>query len=213
MKASAGTPALEGPQLEAVDVAFWRGRHCLFEALNFALPPGKMALVTGPNGAGKTTLLRALAGLVPPTTGRVCWRGVEARALPPEQRGEIAYRGHADGLKRDLTVRENLEFCRRIWSTGGNILAIATELRLDARLDVRARHLSAGQRRRLGLGCLKLGGARLWILDEPTTHLDAAGRDLVIDWIRRHTDEGGSAVVATHQPEELARPGTLLIEL
>lgn len=213
MTASAGDAALEGAAFEAVDIAFWRGRQCLFEALSFTLPPGSIALITGPNGAGKTTLLRVLAGLMPATVGRVCWRGTEVRALLPEQRGEIAYRGHADGLKRDLTVRENLEFCRRVWNSRGDVSTVAAELRLDGRLDVRARHLSAGQRRRLGLGCLKLGGARLWILDEPTTHLDTAGRNLVIDWIRRHAGEGGSAIIATHQPEELARPGTLLIEL
>src|SRR5690606_927073 len=153
------------------------------------------------------------AGLALPTAGTVRWRGTDVRSLAPEMRGEIGYRGHADGLKRELTVRENLDFCRRVWNAGGDVEPLAAELRLDARLDVRGRNLSAGQRRRLGLGCLKLGGARLWILDEPTTHLDAAGRDLVIDWIRRHADEGGCAVVATHQPDELSRPGTLVIEL
>ncbi len=79
------------------------------------------------------------------------------------------------------------------------------QLRLDGSLR--------RQGRRGELRCLKLGGARLWILDEPTTHLDAAGRDLVIDWIRRHADGGGCAVIATHQPDELARPGALVIEL
>jgi len=201
------------PGLDAQGLAIWRGEHCLFEGLDFSIRQGQLALVVGPNGAGKTTLLRVLAGLALPTAGTVRWRGEEVRALPAERRGEIAYRGHADGLKRELTVRENLEFCRRVWNASTSTDAIAAELRLDARLDVHARNLSAGQRRRLGLACLKLGGARLWILDEPTTHLDAAGRDLVLDWIRRHADEGGCAVVATHQPDELTRAGTLVIEL
>lgn len=201
------------PGLDARALAIWRGEHCLFEGLDFSVHSGQVALVVGPNGAGKTTLLRVLAGLALPTSGTVRWSGADVRSLPPERRGEIAYRGHADGLKRELTARENLEFCRRVWRADASTASIAAELRLDTRLDVQARNLSAGQRRRLGLGCLKLGGARLWILDEPTTHLDAAGRDLVIDWIQRHADEGGCAVVATHQPGELSRPGTLVIEL
>lgn len=199
--------------LEATSLSIWRGEQCLFEDLHFAVGGGQIALVVGSNGAGKTTLLRMLAGLTMPSGGRVHWRGTDVRDLPPERRGEIAYRGHADGLKRELTVRENLEFCRRIWNAKGDVEQIAGELRLDSRLEVRARNLSAGQRRRLGLGCLRLGGARLWILDEPTTHLDAAGRDLIVDWIRRHQDEGGCAIVATHQPDELARSGALMIEL
>ena len=200
-------------RLDARELAIFRGNHCLFEDLDFSVEPGQVALVVGPNGAGKTTLLRVLAGLTLPTHGTVRWGGADVRSLPVQLRGEIAYRGHADGLKRELTVRENLDFCRRIWNARASVDAVAAELRLDARLDVHGRNLSAGQRRRVGLGCLKLGGARLWILDEPTTHLDAAGRDLVIDWIARHADAGGCAVVATHQPDELSRPGTLVIEL
>ena len=208
---AAVTPGASG--LDAHALSIWRGEHCLFEGLDFGVRPGQVALVVGPNGAGKTTLLRVLAGLALPTSGTVRWSGADVRSLPVELRGEIAYRGHADGLKRELTVRENLDFCRRIWNAEASVSALAAELRLDTRLDVHGRNLSAGQRRRVGLGCLKLGGARLWILDEPTTHLDTAGRDLVIDWIARHADQGGCAVVATHQPDELTRPGTLVIEL
>jgi len=205
--------ATDQPGLDAHGLAIWRGEHCLFEGLDFSVRHGQIALVVGPNGAGKTTLLRILAGLALPTAGTVKWCGEDVRTLPAERRGEIAYRGHADGLKRELTVRENLDFCGRVWNAAASTDATAEELRLDARLDVLARNLSAGQRRRLGLACLKLAGARLWILDEPTTHLDAAGRDLVLDWIRRHADDGGCAVVATHEPKELTRPGTLVIEL
>src|SRR5690606_34704721 len=132
--------------LEVQALAIWRGELCLFEGLDFSVEEGQIALVVGPNGAGKTTLLRVLAGLTLPTVGTVRWRGADVRSLLPELRGEIAYRGHADGLKRELTVRENLEFSRRIWNAGGNVGSIAAELRLEARLDVRGRHLSAGQR-------------------------------------------------------------------
>jgi heme exporter protein A len=201
------------PPLEVSALAMWRGDHCLFESLDFTAEAGRNVLVVGRNGAGKTTLLRVLAGLTPPTSGRVEWGGADIRDLAPERRGAVAYRGHTEGLKRDLTVRENLSFSRRIAENRGDIEAIAAELGLSSKLDVRARHLSAGQRRRVGLGILRLSGATLWILDEPMTHLDAAGRRLVIAWIARHVEDGGMAIVATHQPEELARSGSLMIEL
>src|SRR5690606_25301726 len=102
----------EPPSLTASALAMWRGGHCLFESLDFVAGPGHMVLVVGPNGAGKTTLLRVAAGLTPPTSGRIAWGGKDLRALPPEERGAIAYRGHAEGVKRDLTVRENLAFFR-----------------------------------------------------------------------------------------------------
>jgi heme exporter protein A len=61
---------------------------------------------------------------------------------------------------------------------------------------------------------LKLAKTALWILDEPLTNLDAGGRALILDWVRDHVDEGGTAIVATHQPKEFsAASGSLLIEL
>jgi heme exporter protein A len=107
----------EGAVLRAEDVAIWRGERCLFESLSFALQPGQLALLIGPNGAGKTSLLRVLAGLASPTAGRVWWQGTPVDALPPESRGAIAYRGHLDGLKKDLTVAENLRFVAAIWGS------------------------------------------------------------------------------------------------
>jgi heme exporter protein A len=199
--------------LSAEGLEVWRGGHCLFESLDFDLGPGQIAVLVGPNGAGKTTLLRILAGLTPPAEGRVRWEGTDIRALAPEQRSQIAYRGHFDGLKKDLSIYENLDFYRRLQGGGTAIQPLLAALRLEAKRDTRVRHLSAGQRRRAALAALKLTGAKLWILDEPTTNLDAEGRALVTDWVHAHTAEGGLAVIATHRTEGLLRPGCLVVEL
>ncbi|HEX5420929.1 MAG TPA: heme ABC exporter ATP-binding protein CcmA [Gammaproteobacteria bacterium] len=201
------------PTLSAEGLEVWRGGHCLFESLDFDLGPGQIAVLVGPNGAGKTTLLRILAGLMPPTEGRVRWEGTAIRELAPEQRAEIAYRGHFDGLKKDLSLYENLDFYRRLQGSATPIEPLLETLRLEAKRDTLVRNLSAGQRRRAALAALKLTGAKLWILDEPTTNLDAEGRALVTDWVHGHAAEGGLAVVATHQTEGLLRPGCLVVEL
>jgi heme exporter protein A len=60
---------------------------------------------------------------------------------------------------------------------------------------------------------LRLSGAKLWLLDEPTTNLDSEGRALLVDWTRRHLAAGGLAVIATHQPDDFAMSGALVIEL
>ncbi len=198
-------------RVEALEV--WRGANCLFEGLDFELAAGQTAVLVGPNGAGKTTLLRIIAGLAPATEGRVRWDGSEVRALPPERRGEIAYRGHFDGLKKDLTVYENLEFHRRLNGGTAAIAPVLEALQLEANSDTPVRRLSAGQRRRAALATLRLAPARLWILDEPTTNLDADGRALVTAWIGAHVADGGLALVATHQTAGLLEPGALLIEL
>jgi heme exporter protein A len=200
--------------LRGQELAVWRGEHCLFEQLHFELGPAQIAVLVGPNGSGKTTLLRILAGLSLPTSGAVTWKGVAMHALAPEDRADVAYGGHLEALKRDLTVAENLAFHSALW--GGRqpeLDALLAELKLDKAAHMRARYLSAGQRRRAALAMLRLSGSKLWLLDEPTTNLDSEGRALLVAWTQQHIASGGLAVVATHQPEEFATRGALMIEL
>jgi len=195
------------------ELAVWRGERCLFEQLHFELGSQQLALLVGANGSGKTTLLRILAGLALPTSGTVTWNGVAVSELAAEARREVAYRGHLEALKRDLTVAENLEFHAALWGREPKLEGLLEELKLVQVAHMRARYLSAGQRRRVALAMLHLSGAKLWLLDEPTTNLDGEGRALLVAWTRRHVDSGGLAVIATHQPEEFATRGTLMIEL
>jgi heme exporter protein A len=199
--------------LRGRDLGVWRGEQCLFEGLNFDLASQQLALLVGPNGSGKTTLLRILAGLAPPTSGSVTWNDVAIGDLEAEHRGEVAYRGHFEALKRDLTVAENLAFHTALWNREPAFDELLAELRLNKVAHMRARYLSAGQRRRVALAMLRLSGATLWLMDEPTTNLDSEGRALLVEWTRRHLAQGGLAVVATHQPDEFASSGALMIEL
>ena len=195
------------------ELAVWRGERCLFEQLHFELGPEQLALLVGANGSGKTTLLRILAGLGLPTAGNATWKGTSITELAAEERAVIAYRGHHEALKRDLTVVENLAFHSALWGREQGFENILEELKLDHVAHMRARYLSAGQRRRAALAMLKLQGAKLWLLDEPTTNLDSEGRALLVEWTRRHVAEGGLAVIATHQADEFAMRDALLIEL
>ncbi len=199
--------------LAAEQLSLWRGGQCLFEGLDFELHQGQMALVTGANGTGKTTLLRAVAGLTPPTGGRLLWNGIDVHQLPAEQRGDIAFRGHLDGLKKDFTVHENLTVHAALWGRTGTAETLLTSLKLDKAGSRRARLLSAGQRRRVGLAALRLSESRLWILDEPTTSLDAQGLLLLREWMSAHLQQGGMALVATHQSDELIGMATIAIDL
>ncbi len=189
----------------------WRGERRLFGDLSFELQSGQVALVTGPNGAGKTTLLRMLAGLSVPFGGAVTWDGTPVQRLAAEPRANIAYLGHLDGLTKNLTVAENLAFYRALWAGEGAVEPLLDELGLTDFADREVRYLSAGQRRRVGLGCLRLRRARLWLLDEPLTNLDAAGADVVTRWLHEHTANGGAAVLATHQADRL--DGAVAVEV
>jgi len=201
-------PSLE---LDAVEIA--RGGRTLVTDLSFRLEPGQLALATGPNGSGKTSLLRAIAGLVRPEAGEIRLGDRPITKLEPEQRGLIIYQAHLDGMKKDLTVTENILFNSQIRGVSQSITEVLAELDLAGFENRSLRQLSAGQKRRVALAALKLSGAALWLLDEPLTNLDPAGRQLVSGWLDEHLSRQGMAIVATHLTEELTRPGCLLVEL
>jgi heme exporter protein A len=199
--------------LELSDVALTRGEHRLVAGLSFTAQPGQLALVMGPNGSGKTTLLRTIAGLAPPESGSIQYGGRSIAEFDAQDRGLLAYQSHHEGLKKDLTVEENLRFLSGIKESSESLSEVLRGVGLEPFRSRAVRHLSAGQKRRAALAALRLSGARLWLLDEPLTNLDSAGRELVARWLNGHLDAGGTAVVATHLAAGLERPGALLVEL
>ena len=170
--------------MDVRDLSVARGGVTVLEGVSFALEPGQVLVLRGANGIGKTTLLRTLAGLQPPVAGEVTG-------------DEIAYAGHADGLKAGLTVTENLTFWAEINGMAGIDLALEA-MNLTQLRRRRAGDLSAGQKRRLGLARLLVTGRAVWLLDEPTVSLDAASVALFVAVLRAHLAQGGSALIATH---------------
>ncbi len=200
--------------LDVADLACRRGGRPVFDHLSFALGAGELLALTGHNGSGKTTLLRALARLVRPDAGTVRWQGANVADDAETWRARLAWLGHLDGLKGDLTVRENLLGGERLRGRS------AGDDRLDAALvafDLAAvghrpaRTLSAGQRRRTALARVMLTEAPLWLLDEPLNALDAPAQQAFRTVLQQHLARGGLAIAATHA--DLGIPGTRVLEL
>jgi len=172
--------------LSVTDLACKRGDLKILSGVSFHLAAGQALVLRGPNGSGKTTLLRVLAGLADADSGTI--------SAAPDL---IAYAGHADGLKAQLTVIENLRFWADVFGT--NTVEAALDI-FDLRpLSNRlAHHLSAGQKRRLGLSRMLVTGRKIWLLDEPTVSLDAGSVAVFAGLIDSHLMGGGAAVLATH---------------
>lgn len=184
----------------AVDLSCIRDDRELFNHLHFELHAGQALVLEGPNGSGKTSLLRILCGIRLPDAGQVLWQGEDIFQLGPEYHQHIAYLGHRDGSKPDLTPRENLRMARSLGSPNSSMTTdeALEQVGLFGFEDVPTRNLSAGQQRRLAIARLLITESLLWILDEPFTSLDRAGISQVESLFHRHLEQGGMAAITTH---------------
>jgi len=193
----------------------FRGDRHLLRGLSLALSGGGCLQVVGANGAGKTTLLRVLAGLLEAESLEFRWRGRACAPRDPDYQAELAYLGHEAPLKADLTGAENVGFAVRLRrrAQAADIRDALQRVGAQGFADRPVRTLSAGQRRRIALAALWLSGAVLWLLDEPATHLDAAGQALINQLLEEHLQGGGLAVAATHQRLGASTPNYARLDL
>jgi ABC-type branched-subunit amino acid transport system ATPase component len=202
------TGARTASLLELDEIHFSYGAVPVLFGVSLAVAEGEVLGLLGTNGAGKSTVLRVLAGLDPPTAGRVVLRGRDITALPAEQRCRAGI-GLVMGGKAvfpDLTVRENLEL-------GGFTLGAELRERIErelgrfpqlaTRLDVLAGSLSGGQQQQLAIAKALLPDPQLLCIDELSLGLaPAAVAELLA--VVRELCAGGVTCVLVEQSLNLA---------
>ena len=191
-----------------------RDDRLLFSDLQFEIHPGEALVVEGRNGTGKTTLLRMICGIRRPDVGDIFFNGECIFALGSDYHMHIAYVGHMDGVKRELTAEENLRVADAIGRPGQLSVADALErVHLAGFEDVQVNRFSAGQRRRLALARLLVSKSELWILDEPFTSLDRHGVKLVETLMAEHIRSGGMLAVSSHHEVDLGSAAIRRLDL
>ena len=173
---------------------------------------GEVHSLVGQNGAGKSTLIKILTGVYRRDAGTVRWQGADVVRDLEAWRGRLAWLGHLDGLKGDLTVAENLLVAQQLrggQADGLDGALVAFDLGALAARPVRT--LSAGQRRRTALARVVLSAAVLWLLDEPLNALDTPAQQAFRTVLQTHLAAGGLAIAATHA--DLGITGARTLEL
>lgn len=194
----------------SVQADFTVRRHDFLLDVHFDLPPGSTTAIVGPNGSGKTTVLRALAGLVPISTGTIQMHGrivddTRSRFVPPAAR-QAGYLPQHYGLFPHMTVLDNVAFGLRAQGASrrsarqaaGQLLARAHLEDLSGRKPAT---LSGGQTQRVALVQALAPSPQLLLLDEPLAAVDARAKHLIRNDLAHHLRAyRGTTVIVTHDP-------------
>jgi putative ABC transport system ATP-binding protein len=168
---------------------------------------GQHSLILGPSGSGKSTLLHLMAGLLPPSRGRVLVAGQDLAVLTPAELD--AFRGRTIGIVLQrlhlipaLTVRDNLRLARtlsRLPPDAVRINALIGDLGLGALAGARPSRLSQGEAQRVAIARAVVNHPALILADEPTSALDDANCETVLGLLRAQAEASGATlVIATH---------------
>jgi ATP-binding cassette subfamily C protein CydD len=203
--------------VEAASVRFPGASEPVIRDADLTVRPGQWVAVTGASGAGKTTLLSLIAGVRAPSTGTVRW--LTATGTLPPQLGSCAWIGQqtvilpgsiADniGLGRPGATRTEVE--RAADAAGLSEVVARLPRRLDTELGEGGSGLSTGEARRIAIARAFLRDAELWVLDEPTAHLDQDAEADVIEALRGAA-RGHTVIVATHAAPLARAADTVLV--
>ena len=177
-----------------------RSEKIIINNLNFAIPQGKNVEVIGSNGSGKTTLLRALLGLVPETEGEILWHGKNIKQVENNFYKSCFYQGHKLGIKKSLTVLENLKHPNfPLISKKEKLYSAAKKVGISDLMHRVSSNLSVGQIKRIALARLLICDFDLYLIDEPFTALDNEGTDLIQSIIAELNNRGSSFLVTGHR--------------
>jgi multiple sugar transport system ATP-binding protein len=188
------------------------------DGISLDVADGEFLVLLGPSGCGKSTLLRMVAGLTPPTGGRILLDGRDITAAPPRER-DLAMVFQSYALYPHLTVAKNIGFplrARRLRRADldAKVAEVASVLGLEALLDRRPRALSGGQRQRVALGRALVRDPGAFLLDEPLSNLDATLRTATrAELTDLHRRLGSTFVYVTHDQVEAMTMATRIAVL
>jgi ABC-type branched-subunit amino acid transport system ATPase component len=181
----------------------------ILRQVHLSVARASLTVIIGPNGAGKSTLIKAIAGLVPVSTGRVMLDGVDITGIRPDQMGALglAYVPQTDNIFRHLTIRENLALVlRRLpdrTTRLDELYALFPPL-ADKQAE-RAASLSGGQRQMLAVAMALANRPRMVVMDEPSAGLSPKIAAEVLDLARGLTAQGVTVLLVEQNVRQSLR--------
>ena len=169
--------------------------------LSFGVEAGQVLGLVGPNGAGKTTTLRAIAGIIPPTRGRLVVAGHDVTVDPVAAKRRFAYIPDDPKLFDSLTVSEHLEFIATAYEVpdhGGKAARLLQQFELTEKKNALVQELSRGMRQKVAICCGYLHDPSAILFDEPLTGLDPHAIRTLKQTIIERAGAGAAVIISSH---------------
>ncbi|HEU5023347.1 MAG TPA: ABC transporter ATP-binding protein [Spirillospora sp.] len=193
------------------------GTHRVLEGIDLKVGEGELVTIVGPSGCGKSTLLRCIAGLVPPTEGKVVLKGTPIDGVPDDL--AVVFQDYSRSLLPWLTVRDNVALPLRRRGLGkADRRAQAVEALASVGLEDAAGkypwQLSGGMQQRVSIARALAYKPALMLMDEPFGSVDAQTREDLEDLVLQvHRAEGMTILLVTHDIDESVYLGDRVVVL
>jgi ABC-2 type transport system ATP-binding protein len=178
--------------IQVEDYHMTYGQTTAVVGLSFEVRPGEILGLLGPNGAGKTTTMRAIAGIIPPTLGRLAVAGHDVACDPVAAKRNLAYVPDDPRLFDALTVWEHLQFVAAAYQVADY------EPKATALLEQFELIEQRGMRQKAAICCAYLHDPPAILLDEPLTGLDPRGIRVMKQSLAQRARDGAAVIVSSH---------------
>ena len=179
------------------DLACFRSDKLIFKKLSCNIDSNETMLVSGTNGSGKTSLLRTIAGYINKFNGNIFLNDNNLQQEKSLLRN-FQFVGQKNSLKENLTVLQNIEMWKLIYSSSQTTNEILEQLDIRTLANYDVNSLSDGQKKRVSLSRLLLSHSIVWLLDEPLVFLDENNISLLENIILQHNKNGGITIYSSN---------------
>ena len=202
----------QNPIIKLDKLSLSYGRRKILDNINFSINEGQILGLLGPNGVGKSTIFNIITGLIQPDYGKIIINSKIANDYPIYLRTtkfKIGYVPQYGGYFHDLTLLENLNAIGEILVSNKGIRkekinSLIAKFELDSVRDVKANHLSGGQKKKLVIALALLGDPKILLLDEPFAALDVLTiKTLQQIIVNLQEEKNISIILCDHQARDL----------
>lgn len=183
------------PIIECKSLTKRYGSFLALNAINLAIPRGKIVGLLGSNGSGKTTLIKLSSGILTPTSGEILIGGQKPNQ---ETKKIVSYLPDKDFLPDWMRVCDIIDFYNDFYSDFDSPKAFEMLKRLGINSNDRLKSMSKGTKEKVQLILVMSRDAELYLLDEPIGGVDPAARDYILNTIITNYSENATVLISTH---------------